>query len=79
VVAHADQAGPDLVLLGIPTQLASGLFIECRGRSSARLSGCPAAPFARSPDLTAAEAVEHRLLLGGIGSEVTAQKGIGVA
>ncbi|MNZ36293.1 hypothetical protein D3C78_537090 [compost metagenome] len=71
VVAHADQAGPDLVLLGIPTQPGQGgLFIEGRGQvqrpveADARRHGLldqfdPAAQ---------AKAVEHRLLLGGIGS-----------
>ncbi|MNQ45934.1 hypothetical protein D3C85_597330 [compost metagenome] len=82
VVAHADQAGPDLVLLGITAQLGQrGLFIECRGQVQR-----PVEADARRHrlldqfDPTAqAEAVEHRLLLGGIGPEVAAQKGIGVA
>ena len=82
VVAHADQAGPDLVLLGVATQLGQrGFFVE-GGRQVER----PVQADSRRHRLldqlhstAEAEAVEHRLLLGGIGPEVAAKKGIGIA
>ncbi|MNF03055.1 hypothetical protein D3C80_2023060 [compost metagenome] len=82
MVAHADEAGPDLVLLGVAAQFGQrGLFIE-GGRQVER----PVQPDSRRHRLldqfdpaAEAEAVEHRLLLGGIRPEMAAQKGIRVA
>ncbi|MNS94486.1 hypothetical protein D3C72_1287060 [compost metagenome] len=82
VVAHADQAGPDLVLLGITAQLGQRrFFVQCR-----RQIERPVQANARWHRLldqfnptAQTQAVEHRLLLGGIRPEVAAKKGIGVA
>ncbi|MNI40033.1 hypothetical protein D3C73_942320 [compost metagenome] len=82
VIAHADQAGPDLVLLGVTAQLGQrGFFVKGRRQverpveENARRHG-----LLDQLDATAqAKAVEHRLLLGSIRAEVTAQESIGVA
>ncbi|MNL48515.1 hypothetical protein D3C87_1713810 [compost metagenome] len=82
VIAHADQAGPDLILLGIAAQLGQcRFFVQCRWQierlvqANSRRHGL----FDQFDPAAKTEAVEHRLLLGGIRPKVTAEKGIGVA
>ncbi|MNP25546.1 hypothetical protein D3C76_1183590 [compost metagenome] len=82
VIAHADQAGPDLVLLSVTAQLGQcGFFVE--GWRQVEWSVQADSRRYRLLDqldpAAEAEAVEHRLLLGGIRPEVAAKKGIGVA
>ncbi len=82
MVSHADQAGPDLVLLGVAPQLGQrGFFVEGR-----RQVQWPVEAYSRRHRLldqfdpaAKTKAVEHRLLLGGIGAQVAAQESIRVA
>jgi hypothetical protein len=82
VIPHADQAGPDLVLFGVAAQFGQcGYLIEGR-RQVQRSVEADSRRHRLLDQLDAAakaQAVEHRLLLGGIGPEVAAQEGIGVA
>lgn len=82
VITHADQAGPDLVLLGITAQLGQGGLLVQRRRQVQRTVETDARRhrlFDQLDPAAQAQAVEHRLLLGGVGPEVTPQKGIGIA
>ena len=71
VVAHADQAGPDLVLLGVATQFGQrGFFVEGGWQVKRPVQAnsrrhCLLDQFDSAADT---ETVEHRLLLGGIGA-----------
>ncbi|MCY1417733.1 hypothetical protein D9M71_332740 [compost metagenome] len=81
VIAHADQAGPHLVLLGIAPELVQGsLFIQGGGQvqrtvqTNARRHGLLDQLAAGAQ----AEGLEHYLLLCGIGAQVATQERIGV-
>ncbi len=81
VVAHADQAGPELILLRITTQLGQrGLLVQRRRQvqlglqADRRRHGLLDQLFAAAQ----AQGVEHGLLLALIRAEVTAQEGIGL-
>ena len=81
VVAHADQAGPQLVLLGIATQFGQGGFLVQRGRQVQRAVQANRRRHGLLDQLgTAAQAqgLKHGLLLRRIGAEVTAQKRSGL-
>ena len=82
VVAHADQAGPDLILLGVATQPGQRRLliqrwrqIQCAIKANAWGHGL----LDQFTSATKAEAVEHGLLLGGVGTEMAAQEGLGIA
>ncbi len=81
VVAHADQAGPELVLLGIALELGQRrLFIQ-RGRQIQLTLQADRRRHGLLDQLLAAgqpQRVEHGLLFALIRAEVTAQKGIGL-
>ncbi len=81
VVAHADQAGPELVLLGIALELGQRrLFIQ-RGRQIQLALQADRRRHGLLDQLLAAgqpQRVEHGLLFALIRAEVTAQKGIGL-
>lgn len=82
VIAHADQAGPELILLGIAAQFCQRRrFVEGRRQIQRTVEANPRRHGLLDQfDPTAeAEAVEHRLLLSGIRAKVTAGKGIGIA
>jgi hypothetical protein len=82
VVAHADQAGPHLVLLGITAQFGQrGFFVESgwQVERPVQTDSWRHGLLDQLDPAAKSEAVEHRLLLGGIGPEVAAKKGIGVA
>lgn len=77
VVAHADEAGPDLVLFGVTGELGQGgLLVQCRWE----VEGAIEADVWRNgllDQLVAAgdtQRVEHGLLLCGIGAQVATQK-----
>ncbi len=81
VVTHADQAGPELILLRIPTQLGQrGLLVQRRRQvqlglqADRRRHGLLDQLFAAAQ----AQGVEHGLLFALIRAEVTAQEGIGL-
>ena len=81
VVAHADQAGPELILLRIATQLGQrSLLVQRRWQiqlvlqADRRRHGLLDQLFATGQ----AQGVEHGLLFGLIRTEVAAQEGIGL-
>ncbi|MNH16119.1 hypothetical protein D3C79_757490 [compost metagenome] len=70
VVAHADQAGADLVLLGVSGQLGQrGLFVQGRRQVEGAVEANPGRDglFDQLAAAGNAQRVEHGLLLRGIG------------
>ncbi|MNZ92347.1 hypothetical protein D3C78_1113700 [compost metagenome] len=82
MVAHANQAGPDLVLIGIAAQFCQrGLFIQRWRQIQFAIQENPRR-YGLLDQLDPAakpQAVEHRLLFGGVRPKVASQKDIGVA
>ena len=79
MVAHADQAGPQLVLLGIATQLRQrGRLVERSGQRQLTLQTDGRRYRLVDQLIAAAQAqgLEHRLLLAGIRPEVAPQEGV---
>ncbi|MCY1437342.1 hypothetical protein D9M71_534990 [compost metagenome] len=81
MVAGADQAGPDLVLLCVALQLGQrGLFVEGGGQiqrtvqQDRRRHGLDY----QLIEAGDAEGFQHRLLFGLVGAEVAAEEGVGL-
>ena len=81
VVAHADQAGPQLILRGITAELGQcGLLVQ-RGRQGQRRLQVNGGRYGLSDQGGTAvqpQALQHGLLLGGIRPQVALQEGIGL-
>ncbi|MNG98837.1 hypothetical protein D3C79_579930 [compost metagenome] len=77
VVAHADQAGPDLVLPGVTGELGQGgLFVQCRRQVEGAIEA-DVWWYGLLDQLTAAgdtQRIEHGLLLRGIRAQVATQE-----
>ncbi|MNP13039.1 hypothetical protein D3C76_1053040 [compost metagenome] len=81
VVAGADQAGPELVLLRIPLQLGQrGLLVERGGQVQRAVQADRRRDGLDDQLITAgdAERFEHLALLGLVGAEVAAEEGVGL-
>lgn len=82
VVAHPNQAGPDLILFSITAQFGQGAQLVQGRRQVQRPIQANAWRYCLLDQLdpaTKPETVEHGLLFGGVWPQVAAQEGIGIA